>query len=167
MQILQAGEHQLVSLEIDADTVRQIITEAGLTGTVQDSERMLLVELNAPDRDGPLLMFDAADPANTGWFSRCHFYVDGRTGAVLQTPFTVAHRYDSQGRPLPRELALQIRKELPAHFRLPGRQAVSEKVLYTVLYNFIHALVEIGVGVCGVGSVRPLAGRAAGTESQA
>jgi len=159
MQIIQAGEHRLVSLEYDGETLRQIATESGLQCTVEETERAFLVNLNAPDREGPFLLFDAADPANTGWFSRCHFYVDARSGAVLQTPFTLAHRWDPHGRPLGRELAVQIRKELPDHFRLPGRQAVNEKMIYTVFYNLINALCEVGVGVCGTGAVRALAGR--------
>ena len=46
----------------------------------------------------PLLLFDAADPANLGWFSRCQFYLDCRTGSVMQTPLTVANKRDRAGR---------------------------------------------------------------------
>ncbi|MBI5280891.1 MAG: hypothetical protein HY858_04350 [Candidatus Solibacter usitatus] len=54
---------------------------------------------------------------------------------------------------------MQVLKELPSHFRLPGRQAVSEKLLYGVLFGFLTALLNTGVGICGKGVVRPLAGR--------
>jgi hypothetical protein len=159
MQLIQAGKHQLVSLEFDPETLRQSAQETGFEIGIDDQPRVTNVNLRARDRDTPLLLFDASDPANTGWFSRCMFYVDGRTGAVLQTPFIIANQFDLQGRPNPKALSLQILKELPQHFRLPGRQPLAEKAIYAVLYNFLNALQQVGVGVCGVGSVRPLAGR--------
>ena len=164
MQVLQAGENQVVLLELDCDLLRQGAEEAGFATVVIDDERVTTLELSALERDRPLLIFDAADPANAGWFSRCQFYIDGRTGTVMQTPFVVANSKDAGGRSHPRALKLQIRKELPLHFRLPGRQAVSEKVLYGVLFSFLTALQKIGVGLCGsgpygAGIVQPLAGR--------
>ena len=105
------------------------------------------------------MLFDAADPGNLGWFSRCQFYVDGSTGAVLQTPLSVANLRDRTGRTVPNALRLQIRKELPASFRLPGKQAVTEQMVYAVVYNFLNALLNTGVGVCGGSVVKPLAGR--------
>lgn len=42
---------------------------------------------------------------------------------------------------------------------MPGRQAVSEQVVYQVLYNLLNALLNTGVGVCGGPTVKPLAGR--------
>jgi len=149
----------MVLLELDGDVLRRGAEELGYACTVDDCPRHTLLNLSAPDRETPLLLFDAADPGNTGWFSRCQFYVDARTGGVLQTPFSVANRKDPEGRVVPRALRLQIAKELPAHFHLPGRQPVNEKVLYSVLFNLLAALQKVGVGVCGQGVVRPLAGR--------
>jgi len=148
----------MVQLELDAGILRQGAEETGFACVVEDGGRSVVLELSCLDREGPLLLFDAADPANTGWFARCQFYVDARTGAVLQTPFVVANRADVSGRPHPRAIRLQVSKELPAHFRLPGRQPLSEKVLYGVLFNFLNALQKTGVGVCGQGAVKPLAG---------
>jgi len=157
--LLQAGEHPVVLLELDAEILRQGAEEIGLSCVVEDTARSVVLELSSLEREGPLLLFDASDPANTGWFSRCQFYIDARNGAVLQTPFVVANGKDSGGRPHPRAMRLQIAKELPAHFRLPGRQPVSEKVLYGVLFNFLTAVQKVGVGICGQGIVKPLAGR--------
>jgi hypothetical protein len=159
MQLLQAGKHQLVALEFDPDLLRQGAQETGFELELDDQPRVLNLLLSAPNRETPLLLFDAADPANTGWFSRCTFYVDARSGLVLQTPFYVSNRLDAQGRLNPRALNVQVLKELPAHFRLPGRQPVAEKTLYAVLFNLLAALQRVGVGVCGNGVVRPLAGR--------
>lgn len=166
MQIVQAGPHQLIALELDPESLRQVVTEAGLECEVGETSRAMMLELTAPDREGPLLLFDASDPANTGWFSRCQFYVDGKTGAVMQTPFTVANHREPNGRPAPRAITLQIRKELPTHFKLPGRQAVSERVVYSVLFNFLQALQDVGVGLCGPGAVKALAGRLDSTGSK-
>jgi hypothetical protein len=159
MQLLAAGPHQFVLLEYDPDIVRQGAEETGFACTISDRERAVLLELSAVSREGPLLLFDASEPSNMGWFSRCQFYVDALSGTVLQTPFSVANCFDTHGRPLPKSLKLQIRKELPAHYRLPGRQPLSEKVVYGVLFNFLNALLKTGVGVCGSGPLRPLAGR--------
>jgi hypothetical protein len=162
MQVLNAGEHKLLLLELDTEFISNIAKQAGFEFKLDDDARSLTLDLTALDRQVPLLLFDAADPGNLGWFSRCQFYVDGNTGGVLQTPITVANQKDRAGRALPTGLRLKIAKEIPANFRLPGKQAVNEQMVYAVLYNFLNALINIGVGVCGGSIVKPLAGR---TES--
>jgi hypothetical protein len=107
-------------------------------------------------------LFDAADPANLGWFSRCQFYVDGQTGHVLQTPISVANLKDRTGRVLPDALRVQLAKELPLNFRLPGKSPVTEQMVFAVLLSFLNALVSSGVGVCGGPVVKALAGRTDG-----
>jgi hypothetical protein len=159
MQIVQAGERQLVLMEFDADMLRQGALETGFDCEVEDQSRGITLILDAPGREGPLLLFDAADPSNTGWFSRCTYYVDGVTGLVLQTPFLLANRRRPNGSIDPRSIALQVRKELPVTFRFPARQPVNEKSVYAVLFGFLKALQETGVGVCGAKVIQPLAGR--------
>lgn len=159
MQVLQAGEHKFLLLELEADFVTNIARQAGFEPKIEDTARTLSIDLLAQNRQAPLLLFDAADPGNLGWFSRCQFYIDGRTGAVLQTPLTVSNQRDRGGRAVPNALKLQIRKELPPSFRLPGKQPVTEQMVYAVFYNFLQALLNTGVGVCGNGLVTPLAGR--------
>jgi hypothetical protein len=159
MQVLEAGGRQMIFLELDPELIRQGAKETGFECRAVDRGRSMALELSAPDREGPLLLFDAASPANSSWFLRCQFYVDGRTGMVLQTPFSVSNQTDSSGRVRSRALRLLIQKELPAHFKLPGRQAVSERVLYSVLFNLLNAFQNVGVGVCGEGSVKPLTGK--------
>lgn len=162
MQVLQAGTHKILLLELEPELVTDIAKQAGFECRIVDERRVLQVELSAPDRQSPLLLFDAADPSNLGWFSRCQFYVDGNTGNVLQTPLQVANSRDRGGRPLPHTVRVQICKELPANFRLPGKQPVTEQLVYSVLFNFLQALSQVGVGVCGNGIVKPLAGRVDG-----
>jgi hypothetical protein len=159
MQVLQAGQHKLLLLELDPDFISNIAKQTGFDHKLDDGPRSLTIDLSAPDRQGPLLLFDAADPGNLGWFSRCQFYVDGNTGAVLQTPIAVANLKDRTGRAIPNSIRLQITKELPATFRLPGKQPVTEQMIYAVLYNLLNAFMNIGVGVCGGSIVKPLAGR--------
>jgi len=81
MQVLQAGQHKLILLEIDAATLSSVAQQAGFEAKLKDSARSVQIDLTADQRETPLLLFDAADPANLGWFSRCQFYVDGRTAA--------------------------------------------------------------------------------------
>jgi hypothetical protein len=159
MQVLQAGRHKLILLEIDSATVHAVAQQAGFDARLKESPRSILVELSAQQRDTPLLLFDAADPANLGWFSRCQYYVDGRTGGVMQTPMTVANKRDRAGRSVTTCLRLRIAKELPASFRLPGKQPLTEQVFYMMLNNFLQALTRTGVAVCGGTVVQPLAGR--------
>src|SRR5690349_11200294 len=98
MQVLQAGQHKLIYLELQPEMVASIARQAGFETRTKDGQRSIQIDLSAPSREAPLLLFDAADPANLGWFSRCQFYIDGRTGAVMQTPLTVANRRDRSGR---------------------------------------------------------------------
>lgn len=162
MQVLQAGSHKLIYLELQAEMVASIARQAGFEARAKDGQRSLHLDLTATDRQSPLLLFDAADPANLGWFSRCQFYVDGRSGRVMQTPMVVANKRDRGGRATSTALRLSISKELPAAFRLPGNQALTEQVFYPLLFNFLNALTRTGVAVCGAGVIQPLAGR---TES--
>jgi hypothetical protein len=159
MQVLQAGRHKLILLEIDAATVSAVAQQAGFEARLKESPRSILLDLTAEQRETPLLLFDAADPANLGWFSRCQFYVDGRTGTVMQTPMAVANKRDRAGRNVSNALRLRISKELPATFRLPGKQPMTEQVCYAMLNNFLQALIRTGVAICGGGVVQPLAGR--------
>lgn len=162
MQVLQAGQHKFILLELDPETVTNVARQAGFEVKVKDGARTLALDLTAAGRQAPLLLFDASDPANLGWFSRCQFYVDGRTGAIMQTPMALANQLDRAGRLQSHALRLNISKELPVSFRLPGKQPLTEQVLYGLLYNFLNALTMTGVAVCGGAVVKPLTGR---TES--
>jgi len=159
MQVLNAGEDKLLLLELDPEFIENIAKQAGFEFKLDDQSRRVVLDLNAEGRQAPLLLFDAADPANLGWFSRCQFYVDGLSGAVLQTPIQLANQRDRTGRAMPHAIRLQINKELPATFRLPNKAPVTEQMVYAVLYNFLNALLNTGVGVCGTAVVKPLAGR--------
>ncbi len=159
MQVLDAGSNKYLMLELDPEFVGNIARQAGFEFKIDNQRRVLSLELAATDRQAPLLLFDAADPGNLGWFSRCQFYVDGTSGSVLQTPLSIANQRDKGGRTLPHAIRVQITKELPGTFRMPGRQPVNEQVIYAVLYNLLNALLNTGVGVCGGPTVKPLAGR--------
>ncbi len=159
MQVLQAGQHKFIYLELQPEMVASIARQAGFETKAKDSPRAIHLDLSAPARQGPLLLFDAADPSNLGWFSRCQFYVDGRTGSVMQTPMTLANKRDRSGKAHLNSVKLQICKELPANFRLPGNQPLTEQVFYHLFLNFLTALIKNGVAVCGAGSIMPLAGR--------
>lgn len=159
MQVLSAGDHKFLLLELEQDFVANIAKQAGFEYKIEENARWMFIDLLASGRQAPLLLFDAADPSNLGWFSRCQFYVDGKSGLVLQTPISVANQKDRSGHTLPHSIRLQISKELPASFRLPGKQPVSEQMVYAVLNNLLNALLNTGVGVCGGTIVKPLAGR--------
>lgn len=159
MQVLQAGSHKLLLLELDREFIENVARQAGFEFRFTEESRRVLLELNAEARQAPLLLFDAADPQNLGWFSRCQFYVDGVSGAVLQTPLQLANQRDRTGRLMPNAIRIQINKELPANFRMPGKAPVTEQSVYSVLFNFLNALLNTGVGVCGGPIVQPLAGR--------
>jgi hypothetical protein len=163
MQVLKAGANKLLLLELDPEFLENIARQAGFEFRLDDQSRRVVIDLNAEGRQTPLLLFDAADPANVHWFSRCQFYVDGLSGSVLQTPIQLANQRDPRGRAMPHSIRLQINKELPVNFRLPNKAPVTEQMVYNVLYNFLNALMNTGVGVCGGKVVRPLAGR---TEPQ-
>src|SRR4051812_19342570 len=122
MQVLQAGQHKFIYLELQPEVVTKIARDAGFETRAKDGARTIQLDLSLPATEAPLLLFDASDPANLGWFSRCQFYVDGRSGAVMQTPMVLANKRDRGGKPHRNSVRLGISKELPANFRLPGRQ---------------------------------------------
>jgi len=165
MQFLRAGEQQLIFLELEKELVAGLAKQAGFECTMEDEGKRLVLEVTPADSSDPLLLFDAADPANLGWFSRCQFYVDGRSGAVLQTPLSIANCRDPDGR-LKQSVRVAVAKELPASFHLPGQQAITEQVVYALLYNLLAALRGTGVAVCGGPVVTPLAGRTERTGSR-
>jgi hypothetical protein len=162
MQVLQAGQYKLIYLELQPEVITNIAKQAGFETRTKDGQRSIQLDISTPGREGPLLLFDAADPANLGWFSRCQFYVDGRSGAVMQTPLILANKRDRGGKAHRNSVRLSISKELPASFRLPGKQPLTEQVFYALFSTFLSALTKTGVAVCGIGVIQPLAGR---TES--
>ncbi len=130
MQVLQAGIHKLILLELEADLVNTVAKQAGFESRVKDSPRSIQLELTAAGRQGPLLLFDAADPANLGWFSRCQFYIDGRTGGVMQTPIAIANkRCDRQGKSQANSVRLRISEGAASDaFRLSrSKQPITEQ----------------------------------------
>jgi hypothetical protein len=165
MRFVQAGHQQLIALDPDHSVIRNLVKQAGYDCTIRDESRRLVLDVRPNSPQAPLLLFDAGDPANQGWFSRCQFYVDSASGRVLQTPIVMANCRDNDGKLLPK-LRISVLKELPASFQLPGHQNVSEQVVYSLLYNLLAALKETGVAVCGKGGIRPLAGRAPALERQ-
>lgn len=159
MQVLQAGQHKLIFLELEPELVTNIAEQAGFEVKLKDSPRSIILDLTVPERQTPLLLFDATDHANLGWFSRCQFYIDGRTGGVLQTPIWIANKRDRSGKAVPNALRVSITRELPASFRLPGKQPLTEQVFYALFFNFLSALLKTGVAVCGGTVIQALAGR--------
>ncbi len=166
MQVLLAGNHKFILLELDPATIEAVAESAGFKIRINETDRALTLDLTLGERANPILLFDAADPANLGWFSRCQFYIDGRTGGVLQTPITVANKKDRSGRRLNYGLQVKIAKELPSSFRLPGRQPMNEQVFYSLFNNFLQALTKTGVAVCGGTVIQPLAGRTEAVASR-
>lgn len=163
MQILQAGDRKLLLLELESPVVEGIGRQLGFDPKpIEDSPRSVTIEFTSL-RQTPLVLFDATDPGNLGWFSRCQFYVDGRSGNVLQTPIRLANVRGRGSQPSTTAIRVQIGKELPAEFRIPGRQPLTEQAIYAIVYNLLNALLEVGVAVCGEGAVRPLTGRAPAT----
>jgi hypothetical protein len=162
VQVVNAGQHKLIQLELEPEVLSALAKQAGFECRLEEGTRSIALELRATGRTSPLLLFDAADPANLGWFSRCQFYVDGQTGNVLQTPISIANLKDRTGRVLPEAIRVQLCKELPTSFRLPGKSPVTEQMVYAVLLSFLNALATTGVGVCGCAIVKPLAGRSEG-----
>lgn len=159
MQIVHAGNQKLVLLELETEMIENILRQTGFDHSIRETSRRMTIELSATDRQGPLLLFDAAEPSNLGWFSRCQFYVDGVSGNVLQTPLTLGNVKDSSGRNIPHSIRLDISKELPTNFKMPGKQPISEQIVYSVLFNFLQALLNTGVGICGRPVVQPLTGK--------
>lgn len=159
MQLLQAGEQRLVLLEYDLEALASVAQQTDFQVEIQETSRAVILDIWTEKRQVPLLLFDAAEPANLGWFSRCQFYIDGATGNVLQTPISVGNKRDRSGNLLPDALRLRLAKEVPENFRLPGKQPLNEQVVYGLLFNLLQAFQQVGVAVCGGPVFQPLSGR--------
>ena len=53
MQVLQAGPHKLLLLELDPEFLGNIIKQAGFEYKLENGQRSVTVDLNAPDRRAP------------------------------------------------------------------------------------------------------------------
>lgn len=157
MRYVQAGDQQLVALDPDDDILRQLVHQAGYSCEISKEKRRVSLDVRAMESTKPLLLFDASDPANLGFFSRCQFYVDAASGVVLQTPLQVANCFKGE-KLLRNRLRVSLTTEIPAAFRLPGRRNLTEQVVYALLYNLLTALQETGVALCGTTGLRPLTG---------
>lgn len=73
MQVLSAGDHKFLLLELDPELVASIAKQAGFEYRIDDTDRALYIDLAAAGRQAPLLLFDAADPGNLGWFRAASF----------------------------------------------------------------------------------------------
>ena len=78
MQVLQAGVDKYILLELEAEALGGIASQAGFELHLEETKRAWIVDLTAQERQAPLLLFDAADPGNLGWFSRCQWYAGYR-----------------------------------------------------------------------------------------
>ncbi|MDE0627347.1 MAG: hypothetical protein OXH99_13180 [Bryobacterales bacterium] len=157
MRYLQAGEQQLVVLDPDNNTLRQLVHQAGYSCKIFPDRRRVKLEVTVLEGGGPLLLFDASDPSNLGWFSRCQFYVDSVSGVVLQTPLVVSNCF-TDGKLARDRVSISVATELPAEFRLPGKRGLTEQVVYALIYNLLTALRETGVALCGAFGIQPLTG---------
>jgi hypothetical protein len=146
---------------LERDLIVQVAEQAGFTCKITESPRALVAEL-------------AADLAKALYCFRCRRSGESRLvlamsvlrrrrAAPSATPFVLANVTDRSGRVSGTAVRLQVIKELPAGFRLPGRQQVSEQLVYSVLASFLAALMQTGVAICGGTVVKPLAGRTEAT----
>ena len=67
MQVLQAGRHKLMLLELETEFIENIARQAGFEFRLDDQERRVVLELSAGGKASPLLLlFDASDPGQPG-----------------------------------------------------------------------------------------------------
>ena len=158
MRFLEAKGREWIAIEPEQELIRSLAEKAGFVCDIVEDSRRLILEIEPASANEPLLLFDAAEPANLGWFSRCRFYVDAVSGKVLQTPLVLANCRDAEGRLL-HKLRVAVEKEVPVGFRLPGRRTVDVQMVYMLLENLLQALFDGGVAICGTGGVVPLTGR--------
>ena len=67
MQVLQAGPHKLIYLELEPEMIATLAKQAGFETKAKESDRLIQLDLTAPSRQGPLLLFDAAAPLLPGF----------------------------------------------------------------------------------------------------
>ena len=83
MQVLQAGPHKFIYLELEADTIAMLAKQAGFDSKAKETDRLIQLDLSAPSREGPLLLFDAMK------FSVCVDSFAGPAEIAVAQPVTV------------------------------------------------------------------------------
>ncbi len=114
MQVLEAGPNKYLLLELDPEFVGNIARQAGFDFKLDDQQRVLSLDLSAAERQAPLLLFDAADPGNLGWFSRCQFYVDGTSGAFCRPLFRLLTNATGQAGRCRTRFGCRLQRNCPA-----------------------------------------------------
>ena len=159
MQVLLAGDHKFLLLELDPDFVANIAKQAGFEYKIEDTKRSLCLDLLAADRQAPLLLFDAADP--------------GQSGLVLALPVLCRRtiRLRAANSHFGRQSEGSLRPHSAAFHPAPDRQGTARLVSSSRQTAGERAdglrrspqpaecAFEYGVGVCGGPAVKPLAGR--------
>ena len=79
MQVLNAGLHKLLLLELDTDFISNIAKQAGFEFKLEEGPRSLMLDLTAPDRQVPLTAV------------RC--CGSGQSGLVLPLPILCRWKY--------------------------------------------------------------------------
>ncbi len=121
MQVLEAGSNKYLLLELDPESIGNIARQAGFEFQDRRPAARVVARLVGDRPAGAACCCSMPRiPGNLGWFSRCQFYVDGKSGSVLQTPLSLANQRDRTGRTLPHAVRLQIAKELPGHVSHAG-----------------------------------------------
>ena len=57
MQVLQAGQHKLILLELEPELVANIAKQAGFDTKLKDTQRSITLDLTAAGRQAPLRAF--------------------------------------------------------------------------------------------------------------
>jgi len=143
-----SGQHKLLLLELDLDLVTTIAKQAGFEVKSEDTARSLVLDLNATGRQAPLLLFDAADQAKPRLFSRCQYYVEGRTGVIMQTPITLAISATATDARFPTQ-SPENRKRIALQFSAARKAGHHEQIIYALLQSVLGALTKTGIAVCG------------------
>ena len=144
------GPHKLLLLELDREFIENIARQAGFEFRFEEESRRVLLDLNAETRQAPAAAVRrrrSPAPTSVGFRAASSMWM-ALAAPVLQTPIQLASQRDRSGRALPYSVRLQINKELPASFRLPNKAPVTEQTVYSVLFNFLNALLNTGVPEC-------------------
>ena len=134
MQVFNAGQHKLLLLELDTEFISNIAKQAGFEFKLEEGAAKLDARTHRPRQAGSAAAVRCGR-SRQPWLVLAMPILRRRKhrrrppDAHLASP---TKRIGAGGR-CPTVIRLQIAKEIPANFRLPGKQPVNEQMLYAVL----------------------------------
>ena len=154
MQVLQAGPHKLLLLETDREFMSEkVARQAGFEFRYEEESRRVLLDLNAetPPKPPCCCSTPPIPPTSAGFRAASSMWMALAARCCETHPSSSPTSATAAAVRCPTTIRLQIQQGAAGESfrRSPTRRPSPSETVYSVLFNFLNALLNTGVGVCG------------------